>query len=70
MNGEEASRGRAPKPMAFWSLLFCFSPDLCSLSVHDGYIQAIVSPRLHLPSDILFVLSVLLPTLLFRLEKG
>ncbi|KAM7322024.1 hypothetical protein ACRRTK_018865 [Alexandromys fortis] len=32
--------------------------NLCSLSVHDGYIQAIVSPRLHLPSDILFVLKL------------
>lgn len=60
-------RRRAPKPMAFWPLLLCLSSDLCftECSLY-GYIQAIVSPRLHFPSDILFVLSALPPLCSFN----
>lgn len=62
VNDDEAREEKGTQAydiLAFVSL-FLLRPMFTECSLY-GYIQAIVSPRLHLPSDILFVLSALPP---------
>lgn len=62
MSDEEARQGKGTQAYGIqdFASIFLLRPMLTECSL-NGYIQATVSPRLHLPSDILFMLSALPP---------